>query len=468
MKPALEIKNLSFTYPGRPVPSLQGINLTIEEGEFVLICGPTGCGKSTLLSCINGLIPHESGGLLEGSVFLFGQNVALSRPGDLFPQVATVFQNPSTQIVSGTLADEVAFGLENLGLPGRTIRARVEEALRLAGLWEKRDSPPEALSGGQRQRLAIVAALAVRPRLLLLDEPVSQLDPLATKEVLSLIREIVSRGDLTVIMVEHRLDEVLPLVSRIVEMDSGRIIYNGPVSERKDSFTFSGDPFEALKLRCSPLSPPSGSPVLRLKDISFTYSGGPRILNGVNLTFYQGERVAILGPNGSGKSTLLHLLAGLKRPSGGQIENFLPRRKGCLPIALLLQDPDLMLFRFRVSSELAFAPEFLGLPAKQVKLRVEKALETFSLEAFKVDPPFSLSRGQRLRTALASLVTGAPQILLLDEPTTGQDRLQVERLMENLSNLANLLIFTTHDLDLAHRFATRRVVFKFGKVADEF
>ncbi len=468
MKPALEIKNLSFTYPGRPVPSLQGINLTIEEGEFVLICGPTGCGKSTLLSCINGLIPHESGGLLEGSVFLFGQNVALSRPGDLFPQVATVFQNPSTQIVSGTLADEVAFGLENLGLPGRTIRARVEEALRLAGLWEKRDSPPEALSGGQRQRLAIVAALAVRPRLLLLDEPVSQLDPLATKEVLSLIREIVSRGDLTVIMVEHRLDEVLPLVSRIVEMDSGRIIYNGPVSERKDSFTFSGDPFEALKLRCSPLSPPSGSPVLRLKDISFTYSGGPRILNGVNLTFYQGERVAILGPNGSGKSTLLHLLAGLKRPSGGQIENFLPRRKGCLPIALLLQDPDLMLFRFRVSSELAFAPEFLGLPAKQVKLRVEKALETFSLEAFKDDPPFSLSRGQRLRTALASLVTGAPQILLLDEPTTGQDRLQVERLMENLSNLANLLIFTTHDLDLAHRFATRRVVFKFGKVADEF
>ncbi|WP_456430947.1 ABC transporter ATP-binding protein [Thermosulfuriphilus sp.] len=475
MREAVVIKDLNYTYPGRQKPTLKGINLSIKEGEFVLLCGKTGCGKSTLLSCLNGLIPHESGGDITGEVRIFGEEVGLRRPGDLFPQVATVFQNPATQLISGSLAEEIAFGLENLGLDPEEIETRVREALVFAGLWERREDPPQSLSGGQRQRLAIAAALAVRPRLLLLDEPISQLDPLATAEVLLLLKKVVFREGLTVVLVEHRLEATLGLASRVIHMESGRIRFDGPPEAfspgaARETLSMSGpgeDPFDRLKDLCPPLRRSRGKPIICLEEVSYQYPGSRSFsLKRISLTFYEGEIVALLGTNGSGKSTLLHIRAGLRRPKQGQIKRFFPPPKGSLLVSLLLQDPDLMLFRFRVSEELAFAPESLGLSGREIDRRVSKALKMFDLLGLEDDPPFSLSRGQRLRTALASLVTGVPQVLLLDEPTTGQDQEQVERLMEQLSNVAPLLIFSTHDLDLALKFATRRIVLKFGEVAN--
>ena len=446
MRTVVEVKDLTYTYPGRREPSLFRVSFSLSAGEFVLVCGETGCGKSTLLSCLNGLIPHESGGRLEGEVRLFGRPGPLP-PREAFPRVFTVFQNPASQLISDTVRAEVSFALENLGLPAEVIEERVNEALAFVGLADKADASLRALSGGQRQRVAIAAALAVRPDLLLLDEPLSQLDPQGVKEVLSVLRRLSATG-LTIVLVEHRLREALPLVERVIFLERGRVRYDG---------TPEGFPCKPFLPTGPPLPPPQDQVVLRVEDLSFSYPGGEKLFSGVNLEFFRGERVALVGENGTGKSTFLALLAGLLRATGGRIRCFLPEEAGRLRTTLLLQDPDLMLFRPSVEEELSFAPRMLGLKETEVEERVEEAARRLALEARRQDPPFSLSRGERLRTALASLLAGRPQVLLLDEPTTAQDREHVRAILSALS--AELVIFSTHDHEMARLFAHRLVRF---------
>ncbi len=452
MKSVVEVRNLTYTYPGRQRPSLRGVSFSISRAEFVLVCGETGCGKSTLLSCLNGLIPHESGGRLEGEIRLFGLPGPL-KPQEAFPRIFTVFQNPASQLISDTVRGEISFALENLGLPSEVIEERVEKSLHEVGLWEKAYVSPRELSGGERQRVAIAAALAVRSELLLLDEPLSQLDPQGTKEVLALLKRLIREG-LTVILVEHRLPEVLSVAQRVLYLEEGRLIYDGPAGEfvfrKRASFSF-------------PKPEVGQEPVLEFRDLTFAYPGKGALFEGLDGCFYRGERVALLGPNGTGKSTFLALLAGILEPTRGKIRCHLPASRGRLLRTFLLQDPDLMLFRPSVWEELAFAPRMLRLSQEEIARRIGKTAQALALEEYLPDPPFSLSRGQRLRVALGSLLTGRPKILLLDEPTTAQDSHHVQVVLSALK--ADLIVFSTHDHEAAQAFAHRILKFPLTREA---
>ncbi len=455
MFPVIEVKNLTFFYPGRENPVLQNINFSINEGEVVLIYGETGCGKTTLLNCLNGLIPHESNGLLLGEVRLFGNRLDM-RPAELFPKVATVFQNPATQIISGTVAQEIAFGLENIGLPQKEIRRRVAEALEMVGLNKLSERSTRELSGGEKQRLAIGAALAAHPKILLLDEPLSHLDSRGVQEVLGVLKRLIQEKKLTIVLVEHRIKEVLFLVQKIIKLKNGQIIYYG----EKEAFPYNET---WKKYRLYP-EVEYGEPMIKVSNLKFSYNGRT-VLNDINFLLRKGERVAILGQNGSGKSTLLSLLAGILKPKSGKIHYLFNVSAKRLPCALLLQDPDLMLFRPSVAEELSFAPKMLGLSQKEIDSRIQKIAKVLGLSLYLSYPPFGLSRGERLRVALGSILSGNPEVLLLDEPTTGQDKSNIEALFSTIN--ADLVVFSTHDYEVANAFATRILKISNGRIIED-
>ncbi len=461
-QPAISIKDLSFTYQGRNTPTLKDISLEVHQGDIILVCGHTGCGKSTLLSCINGLIPFESNGTLSGDIRLFGQKVS-GGPQTIFPTVATVFQNPSNQLVTGRVCDEVAFTLENLCYPPEGMDTRIDEALSFVGLSEKKASRVTELSGGEKQRLAIAAALVADPKILLLDEPVSQLDPEGAQSILKVVAKVSMLNKIAVVLVEHRLPQILSLANRVVKMRHGKVIFNG-TPEEFSSFE-NGNPaehpvinFDFLKRATSVPKTGSGSslPMIRLRDVSFSYEKDKKpCLKDINLSMFSGEKIAITGRNGSGKSTLLKLMAGIIKPASGTIEINIPDVPHRLKTTLLLQDPDLMLFKFTVREELSFAPENLGMDKASNNRVVNGAITGLGLKGLEDEPPFSLSAGQRLRVALGALLTGRPAVLLLDEPTTGQDQRNLYFILEQLLDAADLVVMSTHDHEMARHFATR-------------
>ncbi len=447
MKKLIRVKDLSFRYPSGEA-ALKGVSFEVREGEFFLLAGETGCGKSTLIQVLSGLIPFASEGDFSGEVEVLSWRWPVA-PGSLFPAVATVFQTTAEHLVAETVFNELAFGLENLGLPPAEIEKRVEEALYEVGLSPAfRDRALTSLSGGERQRVALAAALAVRPRILLLDEPLAQVDPENAHKMVKLFKRL-TRSGITVIMAEHRLKFVLPYAEKILYLKDGRPFYYGPIKE------FSPPQRIFPRLKPAPLGPV----ILKVENLSFSY-GEREVFSGLNFSFRAGERVALLGPNGSGKTTFLHLLAGLLRPTTGRVCWCRRPPVGRLPLGLLLQDPDLMLVRERVFSELALAPENLGLNKEEISRRVRAVAERLALTRYLDRPPFSLSRGERLRVALAGLLTARPQVLLLDEPTTAQDAGNTLKLMKELA--AELVIFSTHDEEVATALATR--VINFGPV----
>jgi len=448
----VRVEDLTYRYPENEEESLKGISFEIAPGELFLLAGETGSGKSTLLSVLCGLIPTEAGGKFSGRVEVLGKRWPVS-PQALYPQVAVVFQSPAEQLLAEKVFSEVAFGLENLGFPPQEIRRRVFQALQRVGLAGFEDREIARLSGGERQRVAIAAALAADPRVLLLDAPLAQLDPGAARSIMSLLKELSGQG-VTIVLAEHRLEFALPFVDRVCYLERGKMKFLGPAA----------DFCPPKKVFRKPPSVTSGKVVLQVQDLSFAYPGRPPLFEGLNLSFRAGERVAFLGANGSGKTTLLHLLAGFLKPLRGEIRLCLEAEPGKLPLALLLQDPDLMLIRERVTSELAFAPKNLGLPKNEIEKRVFTVAEGLSLLPLLSRVPFSLSRGQRLRVALGSLLTGEPRILLLDEPTTAQDTRNAVRLLEGLR--AELVIFSTHDEDLAYALATRILRFENGNIRE--
>jgi len=448
----VRVKNLSYRYPSGEAPALRGVSFEVREGEVFLLAGETGSGKSTLLAVLCGLIPGESGGEFSGEVEVLGRRWPVF-PGELFPEAVPVFQTPGEYLLAETVFSEVAFGPENLGLSPEEIRKRTEEALSRVGLSGFENRRLSELSGGERQRVALAAALAVRPRLLLLDEPLAQLDPQAARKVMVLLRELAAEG-ITVVLAEHRLVPALEFVDRVLLLQGGREVFYGPARDFHPPVP---------RLPALPRSS-SGEVLLRLRGLTFAHPGHPPLFQGVDLEFRAGERVALLGPNGSGKTTFLHLLAGLLPPTEGRIEIRARARRGELLSGLLLQDPDLMLTAESVREELSFAPQNLGLSRAEVRERVEEVSRKLSLAHLLHRVPFSLSRGQRLRVALGSLLTGRPRLLFLDEPTTAQDPENVRRLLGALS--ADLVIFSTHDYLVARALATRILFFEKGKIRE--
>lgn len=503
------INNFSFWYPGRKEPSLKEVDLSISAGEFVLLTGPTGCGKSTLLKCLNGIIPHLSGGKCQGKVSISGRDIRTMTMAELSAMVGLVQQSPDDQIFATVIQDEVAFGPENLCLPPVEIESRLEWALKAVELDGYRLRSTSALSGGQKQRLAIAAMLALEPRILALDEPISQLDPQGANEVMDVIQRLNKEYGVTVVMVEHRIHEVAQYVDRIIVMNYGKVEFDAPVRQamtRAEFFVNMGlrlpetvEISHRFKNDCVALTvgetvellKPGGSqkragvtvcnhkamlgaPVLEIADLFYRYGKNDKqVLNGINITIRQGEKVAIMGRNGAGKSTLLAHMAALTVPQQGTVKvaGRLITSKQKLPlgvVGLVMQNPDLMLFQTSVRKEIEFGLCNLKLAPVVMADRHQQTVEGLALTGLEADPPLALSRGQRLRTAIAAIVAMQPEIVFLDEPTTGQDKRNIESMMAALMKQVTTLVFCTHDVETAIRYATRVIVVDEGRiVADD-
>lgn len=488
---ALAIERLTYTYPGAPRPALREVSLRVEEGELVVLAGLSGSGKSTLLRAACGLVPHFHGGEAAGRVTVCGLDTREHGPGRIAAVAGTLLQDPETQVVMGTVRAELALPLENRGEPPAAVARGVEEAALALGIAGLLDRPTAELSGGELQRVALAAALAGRPRLVLLDEPTSQLDPVAGDELIALLRRLNEEWGVAVLLGEHRLERCLAAADRVVALEAGAKIYDGPaerfgLAAREIAPTLAtplARLFELAGIDSSPVSVkrareelaalgrlgaaameqapprPAAAPAgdaLRARNLQLELSSAELVrpvLRGVDLAVDRGELVALMGPNGAGKSTLLRAAAGLLEPSFGSIV----APGGC---ALLSQRPDDYLVRERVGEELPG-------PAGRV------ALAAVGLDVDAEADPRDLSGGERQRLALAIAMAGRgaggepPGLVCLDEPTRGLDRARKDELAAWVAELAAsgaAVVIATHDVEFAARFATRVVLLARGRV----
>lgn len=493
----IRFEQVSVTYADATAPALSGVDLTVHEGELALLVGPSGVGKSTLLGAVSGLVPHFTGGTLRGRVTVAGRDTRTHRPRELADVVGTVGQDPLAHFVTDTVEDELAYGMESLGLPGDTMRRRVEETLDLLGLAELRDRPITTLSGGQRQRVAIGSVLTTHPRVLVLDEPTSALDPAAAEEVLAVLQRLVHDLGTTVLMAEHRLERVVQYADRVIVLpgpgeapvagDPAELMAHSPVHPPvvalgrlagwsplplsvRDARRKAGPLRERLAGRLPeavPAPAPAG-PVGEAAGLSVRRDG-TEVLHGVDLSVRPGETVALMGRNGAGKSTLLAAFTGLHEPSGGAV-----RADGVTPhrtppgellrhVGLVPQDPRDLLYADTLAAECAGADRDAGAPPGSCRTLVGRLLPGVS----GATHPRDLSEGQRLALALAVILTARPPLILLDEPTRGLDYAAKARLTEVLRELAadgHAVVLATHDVELAAELAHRVVVLADGEV----
>jgi energy-coupling factor transport system ATP-binding protein len=398
----VDVTGLEFSYPGAAQPALENVSLRLEPGELVALLGPSGSGKSTLLRAFSGLVPHFHGGRFAGSVLVAGVDTRRSRPAVLAGTTAGVFQDPEDQVVMALVRNEVAFGLENLGVPPAEIWPRTDEALEAVGALHLAERRTAELSGGELQRVCLASALALRPKLLLLDEPTSQLDPEAAERFLALVGELGA----TTVLSEQRTGRALALADRVLFMEGGRILAD---AVRDDGLAWLAE-HRARYLPPQAESPggaSAGETVCRLDGVRFAYRSGQEVLGGASLQIRRGEVVALEGPNGSGKTTLAKVAAGLLEPDAGTV--WRDGRAGYLS-----QDPGRYLVRDRVLDEVA-----LGVGGDRG--RALMALDRVGLAWAADRHPRDLSSGERERLGLAAVAVAEPDLLVLDEPTRGID-----------------------------------------------
>jgi len=469
----IHIRDLSVTYADHPV--LQDVTLEVGPGECVMVTGPSGCGKSTLAYTIGGLIPHAIPARLEGSVVVGGMDVAQHPISEIAQHVGLVFQNPATQLFHLKVADEVAFGPRNLGLSESEVSARKDWALEATGMTDLRERSPATLSGGQKQCLAIAAVLAMRPGLLVLDEPTASLDVPSTRRVMRTLHGLQTEYGITILLIEHRLAEARPFVNRVLLMEDGRVISDASPEE-----VFSARKNRQVRgLRRLPEAPldawealilPDGTavhsspPVLSLRGVSAGYDRQP-VIDEIDLDLYPGEITALVGDNGAGKTTLALAAAGLVRPMQGRaIFNGGLRPRPGLDVALLFQNPAEQLFTDSVDEEVGFGPRNYGVYSP---IEHEFGLSQADLTSLKARRPTTLSAGQQQRTALAACLALRPRVIILDEPTLGQDWAHLQQLMDYLVTLQKAgasILLITHDFKLVHRYAQRVILMKEGRI----
>lgn len=464
----IEFQDYSFTYNEAEQQALSSINLKIRKGECVLIHGPSGCGKSTLAMTLNGIIPNMIHGSHTGDILLAGESVSGSQTRDLSVRVGMVLQNPDNQLFAITVEEDVAFGPENLGLDDREMHRRVDDALSATGMRHLGSRQIHRLSGGQKQRTAIAGLTAMRPEILVFDEPTADLDPEGTREVISIIDRLHREQHKTVLVIEHKLREILPVVDRIITLNDGRIIQDLPV-RHADPATLS------LPIPRSSGRREGRGPVhLRVQDLHYHYPDGTRALDGVSLEVYRAECLALMGKNGSGKTTLSKCIAGLVNPSAGTVlfACDTPQKHGrssAPKIGYLFQNPDHQIVTDRVDREVAVGLSFL--PVEQREERVNVALSQVNLLHLNLRDPCTLSRGERQRLAVASVLAMDPEIIIFDEPTTGQDADNLAALAEYfrmMNRQGKTILMITHDTDLASACADRIVVMEAGKITRAF
>jgi energy-coupling factor transport system ATP-binding protein len=468
----VEATNLAVAYGRRP--AITGVSLEVEEGERVLLTGRSGCGKSTLVRCLNGLIPQAMPAHVAGLLRVAGRVPAETPVEQMAALVAMVFQNPATQFFSLSVEEEVAAGPRNLGLDGVEVRRRVEAALSALGLSGLESRALSTLSGGERQRLAIASALAMRPRLLVLDEPTSHLDVHGARLLIDALSDLNRRDGLTVLVVEHRLGEVAHFTGRTLVMEQGALVADGStdgIFARREWLRSLGlrRPAAAPARDWSELIVPDDAerprPVLRIEGLTAGY-GRRSVIEGLSLTLHEGEFAALVGDNGAGKSTLARVAAGLQRPRAGAVRWLAGRGRPGRDVALLFQDPAGQLFCETVGDEVRFGPRNFGEDDRGTRAAIS-ATGLDDLESRQVQ---RLSLGEQQRTALAALLALRPRVLILDEPTIGQDWGHLQRVMDFLVSLTRegtSVLLISHDFKLVHRYADRVMLLRGGRIAAE-
>ena len=468
----IRVCNLSVQYG--EVQALYDVSLQVEPGECVLITGPSGCGKSTLARALSGLIPHAVPARMEGRVEVGGLDTRQHPLAQLAQRVGIVFQNPASQLFHLRVEDEVAFGPRNLGLEEAEVQERVDWALAATGLVSLRERKPAELSGGQKQCLAIAAVLAMRPQVLVLDEPTASLDVPSTRRVTDALALLKQQG-MAVILVEHRLAEAAHRADRLVVVDQGRVVAQGPPLELLADRGLR----RRLGLRRPAVERPApwgylirpnghrtaqATPLLSLQGISAGY-GRRAVIHDVDLALYAGDFVALVGDNGAGKSTLALAAAGLIKPLAGQVcYGGGKRPRPGRDVALLFQDPTEQLFTDTVGEEVAYGPRNYGCFDREQHLRT---LQEADLDELGDRRPLALSVGQQQRTALAACLALRPRLLILDEPTLGQDWGHLSRLMAFLRKLnqeGTAILLISHDYKLVHHYARRVVLMAGGHI----
>ncbi|MGQ9627639.1 MAG: ABC transporter ATP-binding protein [Anaerolineae bacterium] len=496
MKPLVIFHNVTYIYPEGKGPVLSDFNLEVEEGEFLLVIGASGAGKSTFLRCLNGLVPHFYGGNFRGDVRVAGRDPVALGPRGMSDLVGFVFQDPEAQFVVDVVEDELVFAMENHGFPQALMRRRVEEVLDQMGIAPLRGRRVSALSGGEKQRVAIGAVLTLQPRLLVLDEPTSQLDPQAAEEVLTALQKLNQDLGLTVILSEHRLERVVQYADRILYLPGGGLPpLEGPPAEvlaqveltpplitlakrlgwKPLPLTIKAGQSFARRLKIAPFKPEEPGknlpPLAQIADLWFAY-GEQEALRGASFSLHEGEIVALMGRNGSGKTTLLKHLAGLLRPQQGRIELWgqdtrqmaleeIIRRVGYVP-----QNPNALLFAETVQDELNFTRRNHGLPPEEES----ELLRILGLEGHANSYPRDLSVGERQRVALAAILASEPELILLDEPTRGLDYRKKDALAAFLKaqkEAGKTVLMSTHDVELVARCADRVIILGEGQVVAE-
>jgi energy-coupling factor transporter ATP-binding protein EcfA2 len=445
------LSGVRYRPPGAERDALAGVDLELAAGELVLLAGPSGSGKTTLLRTLCGLVPHFHGGRFAGSCRVGGLDTRHARPAEICARAGIVFQDPEAGTIMLSVDREVAFPLECAAWPPAEIEDRVADALGEAGAAHLRARSTGELSGGELQRVALAAALAGRPPLLLLDEPMSQLDPEAAAALAVRLRTLADAGA-CIVVTEHRIERIAAHADRIVRMQAGRVVGDGPGEDDRVPHASAGDRA-------------AGGTLAELDGISAGYPGRP-VLTGAGISLAAGTVTALAGENGSGKSTLARVLCGLHGPASGRvrlegedvtaqpIEQRFPR------VAFVSQDPGRVLLRERVDDEVGFGPRQLGWPDDECRRAVLAALESVGLEALAGRHPRDLSGGERERVAVAAALVSRPRVLVLDEPTRGMDDETSTRLVGLLQTHAaqgNTALIVTHDLELARRAADRRL-----------
>jgi len=519
---AISLDQVSFTYAEAVAPALRGVSLRVGQGEMLVILGASGAGKSTLVKCLNRIIPAFQSGRLTGEVRLFGRRLVQEKVGELAGTVGMVFQDFEAQLFSTTVRDEVIFGMEQLGVEPDEMRRRLDEVLAQVGLTGLEARDPTTLSGGEKQRLAIAALLALRPRVLVLDEPTTDLDPQGRQEIFTLLGRMRADG-YTLVLVEHELAAAAE-ADQVILLSAGEVVAAGPPDQLlpqietlarygvrprdldrlfqtlgmneyphdiegaaellRDRVVFSPAPvlregrgerdgLRRVSTEQPQLSLMESTPLLHLQSVTHVYPGDSQAVCDVTLTIEEGEFIALLGQNGSGKTTLAKHLSGLLTPTQGRV--FLrgqelrqvPLHRLAQEVSYVFQNPDHQLFADTVEEEVAFGPRNIGLSATEVDTRVHEALAVVGLGGMRDHDPFLLGKGERQRLAVAALLALRPRVLILDEPTTGLDYLEQRQMMELLRRLhreGRTLVIITHVPWVAAEYAERALLMARGQL----
>jgi energy-coupling factor transport system ATP-binding protein len=485
------VQNLSVTHVDAVHPAPQDVSFDVHAGEVVLLLGPSGSGKSTLTLALNGLIPQSVDAELTGTVEVAGRNTRTTPVAQLSTDISMVFQDPDSQLVTGTVLDEVAFGLENLLLPTSEVLERAERALRQVGLWGRRTWNPDLLSGGGRQRLAIACALAMRSRVIVLDEPTANLDPQGVDDVYQALTELTRDADRAIVLVEHNLDAAIGLATRVIVLDrDGRMLFDGPARQTlHDNAAHLQElgvwlPSELLH----PRTPGSRSSSDRLTDPApegdepepaitvrnlVVQKARETVLRIPELDIAAGSFTAIVGANGAGKTTLLQALGGVVPPPRGSVmigdldaARATPRRLAS-HVGFVFQNPEHQFIAHTVREELAHGLRLQRVDAAESDARVDEMLDRFGLRYRADEHPFLLSGGEKRRLSVGTALITRPRVIALDEPTFGQDRARAAELLDLLQELqqaGTTIVIVTHDLDLVAEYATHTVVLRDGAV----